>query len=230
LLLAAWRRGDDPDEPRHPGLPPSRGGHTFRYNLARGLLYSVLPEQLNSADRVAMALGVETRFPFLDHRLVGWCIGLPDEALSWQKYILRRAARSTVLRAIRWRVGKVGFGAPLDNWLRSGPKTWAKEKLFTGPATQLSFYNRAALEEAWRLHQDGYGEETWLLWRWININEWMSLLTERAWKFGLSGRHRVRVTWRSPDQVGNDPQCRCLAKCVTSSRAARPTTSKGRLP
>ena len=142
--------------------------------------------------------GWKQEFPFLDYRLVDWCIGLPDEALiknGWQKYILRQAAQSTVPRAIQWRVDKVGFAAPLDNWLRYELKAWAKEKLFTGPATQLSFYNRGALEEAWRLHQDGHYEQTWLLWRWISINEWMCLLTEGTWKSGLSGPpDRLRYT------------------------------------
>jgi asparagine synthase (glutamine-hydrolysing) len=191
ILQDWWLSGHNPNEaiPPEEGLPPQRGSSVFRYLLAHGLLYSALPVQLHSADRNGMAFGIEARFPFLDYRLVDWCIGLPDRALikhGWHKYILRRAARGIVPRQIRWRVDKVGFAAPFDRWLRGALKEWAHDRIFGGPATRLSFYNRRTLERAWNEHQAGSSDHSSTLWPWISISEWLALATEGLWKTGLS--------------------------------------------
>jgi len=200
LVLNWWRNDYDPAAANEQldGVPSSSIGRTFRYCLAHGLLYSVLPQQLHSADRNAMAFGVETRFPFLDYRLVDWCVGLPDHALvnnGWQKYIMRRGMRGIIPRDIQWRVDKVGFAAPIDRWFRGPLKDWAYERLFKGPATQLSFYDRPVLERAWDDHQAGTSDQTWRLWPWVSINEWLSLTTEGDWKAGLpvSGREHKKA-------------------------------------
>ena len=76
------------------GVPPAVRGGRLRRQLAEALQYNSLPMLLRYADRSAMAFGRETRFPYLDHELVDWCIALPDEALiknGWQKHILRKA-------------------------------------------------------------------------------------------------------------------------------------------
>ena len=180
-----WREGADPDEPAGPGLPASKGGNTFRRLLAHGLQYSVLPEQLNSADRNAMAFGVEARFPFLDYNFVDWCIGLPDEALlhnGWHKHILRSATRGCMPRKIRWRVDKIGFAAPFDVWMRGPLKSWCRERLFEGPVTRLKAYDRDKLSSMWNELQEGFVPRHWDLWRWIGLNEWLLLSEDGLWK------------------------------------------------
>ena len=68
-----------------------------------------------------MAFSVESRTPFLDHRLVELCFSLPytDKiADGWTKSILRRALADTVPAEILARRRKIGFSAPLTPWLR----------------------------------------------------------------------------------------------------------------
>jgi asparagine synthase (glutamine-hydrolysing) len=156
----------------------------FRYRLAVGLQYDMMPAQLHSADRSAMAFSVETRFPFLDYELVDWCIGLPDEALirnGWLKYVLRESAEGLLPREIQWRADKVGFAAPQDQWLRRELKEWAHDRLFSGEVTRLESYRRTDLWKAWLAHQSGRVDHSWLLWRWISLSEWMECGRRRLW-------------------------------------------------
>jgi asparagine synthase (glutamine-hydrolysing) len=191
-LWRHWRAGSNPDQATPPGVPTSRDGHTFRWQRAFAMLYESLSLQMHSADRNAMAFGVETRFPSLDHEFVDWCIGLPEDMLigkGWQKYILRRAGEGVVPPQIQWRVDKVGFAAPQDAWLRGGLKSWAYERLFEGPVTRLPAFERqrGAIEEAWERHQAGMANASWQIWKWASLSEWLDLDRRGLWKSGLEG-------------------------------------------
>ena len=187
-LAAGWRRrralshGDYAE-----GVPPALPGMRLRRQIAEALQYNSLPMLLRYADRNAMAFSRETRFPFLDHELVDWCVTLPDRAFvrsGWQKYILRRSAGSTIPPEIRWRVDKVGYAAPLDLWLRDSLRDWAYERLFTGRIVDLDGYDRSGLEDLWNRHQAGENH-SWALWRWISLNEWFALTDSGAWRRGF---------------------------------------------
>jgi asparagine synthase (glutamine-hydrolysing) len=81
--------------------------------------YSSIPYQLHSEDRNSMLFSIESRLPFLDHRLVEYCIGLPSS------YKIKDGYTKTVLRdaitelpdSIRYRKDKMGFAAPDPVWV-----------------------------------------------------------------------------------------------------------------
>ncbi len=174
-----------PEDDQSAGLPKNQRYNGLRTLLARGLLYDMLPNNLHSADCNGMAHSIETRFPYIDYDLVDWCLKLPNDLLikhGWQKYILRQAARGIVPDDIRWRVDKVGFAAPQDNWLRGDLKEWAYEKLFNGPIVDLEAYDRSVIESFWSKHQSGEEDVSWALWRWISLNEWLMLFKDNVWK------------------------------------------------
>lgn len=186
-LAAAWRSGSIGQDTYAAGVPPAARGMRLRRQIAEALQYNSLPMLLRYADRNAMAFSRETRFPFLDHELVDWCVSLPDRALvrnGWQKYILRAAAGS-LPPAIRWRADKVGYAAPLDLWLRDSLRDWAYERLFKGAILDLEGYDRQSLADLWRRHQAGENH-SWSLWRWISLNEWFALLESGLWRRGLA--------------------------------------------
>ena len=156
--------------------------------IAEALQYNSLPQLLRYADRNAMAFSRETRFPFLDHDLVDWCIGLPDEAFinnGWQKWILRASAEGLLPPAIQWRADKVGYAAPLDVWLRGPLLEWGRERLFSGPVVDVEGYDRSAIELLWQDHQKGQANHSWALWRWISLNEWLTLGARGTWRKGM---------------------------------------------
>jgi len=80
-----------------------------------------LPVLLRYEDRNSMAFGVEARLPFLDYRLVEFCLSLADSRKindGWTKWLLRRAMDGRMPEQIVWRKNKFGFEAPEALWLR----------------------------------------------------------------------------------------------------------------
>ena len=64
-------------------------------------------------DRTAAAVGIEPRDPFMDIRLIDFCLSLPDDQMQrggWPKHILRRATEGWLPDSIRWRLGKEHLG------------------------------------------------------------------------------------------------------------------------
>jgi asparagine synthase (glutamine-hydrolysing) len=80
---------------------------------------SSIPYQLHSEDRNSMLFSIESRLPFLDHRLVEYCIGLPSEYKirdGYTKAILRDAI-GELPESIKKRKDKMGFVAPDAPWM-----------------------------------------------------------------------------------------------------------------
>jgi asparagine synthase (glutamine-hydrolysing) len=93
---------------RPPGLLPD-----FCRERARDVLHPYLTIGVERYNRVASSLGVEPRLPFLDRRVVEFCVALPSGqkfADGWPKAILRRAMAGRLPDAVRWRRGKEHLG------------------------------------------------------------------------------------------------------------------------
>jgi asparagine synthase (glutamine-hydrolysing) len=183
------------------GLPAPAPGGRIRRILAEAMQYNSLPQLLRYADRNAMAFSREGRLPYLDYDLVDFCISLPDRLLfadGWQKYILRKAGEAYIPDNVTWRADKVGYAAPLDLWMRGSMKDWCYEKTFEGPVTDMPGYNAAELKQLWDQHQDG-ANTSWAMWRWISLNEWLTLGQDGGWQgeAGLATRP-IEVVLRPP--------------------------------
>ncbi len=80
---------------------------------------NILPALLRYDDRNSMAFSIESRMPFLDHRLVEFCVNLPDNLKiysGWTKYILRKSSEPYLPPEITWRKDKFGFVTPEKIW------------------------------------------------------------------------------------------------------------------
>jgi asparagine synthase (glutamine-hydrolysing) len=86
-------------------------------------IYSI-PQLSRFEDRNSMANSIETRHPFIDHRLVNFAINLPVNYKikdGWNKYILR-SSFNELPHKIRWRKDKTGFTIPEEKWLKNDLK------------------------------------------------------------------------------------------------------------
>lgn len=80
-----------------------------------------VPALAHYEDRNSMAASIESRLPFLDHRLVNFLLGLPVEMKmknGWTKYVLRKSI-DELPAGIRWRRDKQGFTTPESIWLKN---------------------------------------------------------------------------------------------------------------
>lgn len=88
--------------------------------LKADLTETTLPFYLRADDRNSMAFSIESRQPFLDYRLVDFCMSLPDELKlkdGWQKWILRYCMNE-LPEKIRFRKDKKGFTTPENEWMK----------------------------------------------------------------------------------------------------------------
>ena len=87
------------------------------------LTYSSIPVLLRHEERNSMAHSVESRLPFLDYQLVEFAVNCPPEFKlrdGWSKWLLRSALKGTLPDKIRLRKTKLGFDAPVAEWMRYG--------------------------------------------------------------------------------------------------------------
>jgi asparagine synthase (glutamine-hydrolysing) len=107
--------------------------HTPLQNLSHALITrDFLPMLLHFADRNAMAFSVESRLPFLDYRLVEFCLNLPDAYKIYRgdrKSILRQTMRPFLPEQVWQRRDKIGFFNPGEEWMQADPKTWYAQML-----------------------------------------------------------------------------------------------------
>lgn len=83
---------------------------------------TILPTLLRNYDRYSMASGVEIRMPFMDHRLVSYTFSLPWTSKvggTYTKRIMRDALKGILHESIRSRRDKIGWNAPLHEWLKN---------------------------------------------------------------------------------------------------------------
>lgn len=139
-----------------------------------GLTY--LPDDiLVKVDRAAMAVSLETRAPFLDRDVVEFAWSLPM-AMKLRdgrgKWILRQLLDRHVPRELVERP-KMGFGIPLDDWLRGPLRDWAEALLDEGRLRREGYLQPEPIREAWKQHQGGQASFGYRLWSVLMFQAWL---------------------------------------------------------
>lgn len=133
-----------------------------------------LVELLMKQDQMSMAASVESRVPYLDHRLVEHVVGLPPESKlrGWQtKLVLREALRDLLPTEILTR-SKMGFPVPVGSWLRNSFGGIVDE-FVTGPrATARQLFGHEFVSNMANEHRSGRAEHGTRLWLLINLEIW----------------------------------------------------------
>jgi asparagine synthase (glutamine-hydrolysing) len=140
-------------------------------------LVSYLPDDiLVKVDRAAMAVSLETRVPFLDHRVIefAWQLPLSMKIHDGQgKWLLRQLLYQYVPAALVERP-KTGFGVPLDSWLRGPLKAWAGDLLEPARLQREGYLQAEAVTRVWHEHLSGRRNRQHALWNVLMFESWLA--------------------------------------------------------
>lgn len=134
-----------------------------------------LHELLMKQDQMSMAASIESRVPFLDHKLVEFTARLPERLRlrGWTtKYVLRRSMKGILPDQIIKR-RKMGFPVPLATWFRGPFRPVIEDYVLGERATARGLFDETFVRRMVAEHQSGARNHAQRLWSLVNFEMWM---------------------------------------------------------
>ena len=136
-----------------------------------------LPDDiLTKVDRASMAVSLESRVPLLDHRVVEFARRLPHrmkERGGKGKWLLREVLGRYVPRGLIERP-KMGFGVPIDQWLRGPLMDWADALLSPAAIARHGLLRPEPIQAAWTAHRSRAQNMQYPLWTVLMLQDWLN--------------------------------------------------------
>ena len=126
---------------------------------------------LVKVDRASMFYSLETRAPFLDHRIMEIASRIPSGfkiKSNYGKHILRKLLYRYVPKELVERP-KAGFALPINDWLRGPLKVWADDLIHS----KDPYINQEFAKKIWKLHLGGNNSNSIILWRMLMWKYWL---------------------------------------------------------
>jgi asparagine synthase (glutamine-hydrolysing) len=147
-------------------------------SLLDRLLYAdiktYLHELLMKQDQMSMAASVESRVPFLDHKLVEFTSSLPERLKlhRWTtKYVLRQSMKGVLPEEILTRP-KMGFPVPIGAWFRGAYAHVLDEYVLSSRAIERGIFNPETVRTLVDEHRRGATNHSERLWSLVNLEMW----------------------------------------------------------
>ncbi|HAY33741.1 MAG TPA: hypothetical protein DCY06_06355, partial [Bacteroidetes bacterium] len=140
--------------------------------LYHTLTHTILPSILYCVDFNSMCYSIESRVPFLDHRIVEFCFSLPNNFKinnSETKFILRKSLKDIIPEKIIARRDKKGFVTPGEvKWMRGSLKHLLKIDY-----NKLDFINKEKTISLISEFENGNDKYSNIVWRLAMLNRWI---------------------------------------------------------
>jgi asparagine synthase (glutamine-hydrolysing) len=135
-----------------------------------------LPDDiLVKVDRACMAVSLESRAPYLDHRVVefAWSLPLHLRVQNGEgKMLLKEVLFDRVPKALLDRP-KMGFGVPLSEWLRGPLRIWGQDLLSSASVNRIGLNRNKQLFVDWNRHLQGIDGQETPLWTLLSLISWV---------------------------------------------------------
>jgi len=160
-----------------PSIAVGIDGSAQRMMLWDALTY--LPDDiLTKVDRAAMGVSLETRVPFLDHRVaeIAWRMPLDIKINNGVgKWPVRQVLYKYVPKKLVERP-KAGFSIPVGQWMRDPLREWADDLLDESRMQSQGYFNHKLVRKIWDQHLNGSYDWTSKLWAILMFNAWINKL------------------------------------------------------
>lgn len=176
-------------------LLKSTDAHSLLDRLLYADIKTYLHELLMKQDQMSMAASIESRVPFLDHKLVEFTSGLPErlKLRGWTtKYILRKSMKGILPERILSRP-KMGFPVPVGSWFRGAYAPVLQEYVLSSRATQREIFNPQYVQRIVAEHQQG-ADHSERLWSLVNFELWMRQFIDGEYSTGDLGTQEEMLT------------------------------------
>ena len=181
-LLSHWHQPEEIINGSHEpeSIVVSDRTHQFMPDYVERMQYvdtlTYLPDDiLTKVDRATMAVSLEARVPLIDHRVVEFAWRLPAHMKLRQgksKWLLRRVLRRFVPESLIDRP-KMGFGVPIDQWLRGPLRDWAESYLSESALVRDGLFNPQLIRTRWAAHLEGRENWQYPLWTILTLQTWL---------------------------------------------------------
>ena len=155
----------------------------FRHHLMFLDAVVYLPDDiLVKVDRATMAVALEARAPYLDHRVVEFAARLPMNMKfrdGQGKWILRRLLEWYVPKELTDRPKK-GFSLPIGDWLRGPLRDWAEDLLHERRLKGEGFFHAGTVRQRWEEHLSGRRDLRHHLWALLMFQAWLDRWSKPA--------------------------------------------------
>ena len=140
---------------------------------------------LTKVDVASMAVSLETRSPFLDHKVIDFAASLPDNYklnLFRSKWILKSMFKNILPDDILFR-RKMGFGVPIMEWFRGDLKPMLEESLSRKNLSKHNLFNESVVRRLMKEHFSGYRNHCYRLWSLLIFQLWYDTYIEKHCSF-----------------------------------------------
>ncbi len=137
----------------------------------------VLPHSIKMDDNCYFSNAIESRQPFLDHRLVEFGISLNEELLikkGFGKFILRQAVKKYIPKRISNNRKKIGLNYPVDKWMKSDIKVWVEENLANKKNPIFNFSDFSVVKKILQEHYKSMHNHSLKIWDLCILNQWLT--------------------------------------------------------
>ena len=182
LLVSLWKEPSAvvKDGKEHPTILSENSGWPRGLGFTHLMMYldhlTYLPDDiLVKVDRASMGVSLESRAPFLDHRLVelAWRLPLSANVKGGEGKILLRKILAKYVPPALFERPKMGFGVPIDSWLRGPLKDWAEELLDERRLAREGFFEPRPIRARWEEHRSGRRNWSPQIWCVLMFESWL---------------------------------------------------------